>query len=112
MLLMNIPIKFDKLNKTEVFTKELIKILFILPPNITYKDFISPPSNMSTITKNNGKKQFGSLLTDIPLGVISLSAYLKKYFNIQSKAIDFNVELNIETEFNYKSFNEYFLIHQ
>ena len=105
---MNIPIKFDKLNIPEVFPKELIKILFILPPNITYKDFISPPSNMSTVTKNNGKKQFGSLLTDIPLGVISLSAYLKKYFNIQSEAIDFNVELNIETEFNYKSFKEYF----
>ena len=100
---MNIPIKFDKLNIPEVFPKELIKILFILPPNITYKDFISPPSNMSTVTKNNGKKQFGSLLTDIPLGVISLSAYLKKYFNIQSEAIDFNVELNIETEFEISS---------
>ena len=105
---MNIPINFDRLKRNELPSKELIKILFILPPNITYEDFTSPPKNISTITKNNGKKQFGSLITDIPLGVISLSSYLKKYFNIESSAIDFNVELNIETEFNYESFNAYF----
>lgn len=106
---MNIPIKFENLKSEEVFPKDLIKILFILPPNITFDDFTNPPKNISTITKNNGKKQFGSLITDIPLGVISLSSYLKKDFNIESKAIDFNVDLNLETEFNYVNFYDYFL---
>jgi anaerobic magnesium-protoporphyrin IX monomethyl ester cyclase len=94
--------------KTKIIEKELIKILFILPPNISFDDFIRPPRNISTITKNNGKKQFGSLITDIPLGIISLSAYLKKSFNMHNKSLDFNVELNKETEFSYHNFIDYF----
>jgi radical SAM superfamily enzyme YgiQ (UPF0313 family) len=104
----NIPIKVVR-DDDNFYKDELIKILFILPPNITFDDFVSPPKNISTITKNNGQKQFGSLITDIPLGIISLSAYLKKYFNVESKAIDFNVELNLETEFNDNDFYQYFL---
>ena len=82
------------------------KILFLLPPNIEFDDFVSPPANISTIEKNG--LQFGSVITDIPLGVISLSAYLKDYLSIDSKCIDFNVELNRASSFEYGSFFEYF----
>ncbi len=59
-------------HKTE---KDPHTVLFLLPPNIEFSDFIAPPSNICTIQK--GDRQFGSVITDIPLGVISLSAYLK-----------------------------------
>ncbi len=82
------------------------KLLFLVPPNIEFDDFVNPPKNISTIRK--GDKLFGSLITDIPLGIISLSAYIKKHFPVETSAIDFNVELNKEKEFNYKTFKEYF----
>ena len=89
--------------KTE---KDAHKILFLLPPNIEFSDFVSPPSNISTIQK--GERQFGSVITDIPLGVISLSAYLKQFVKLESSCIDFNVELNKDTEFDYEDFAPYF----
>ena len=58
---------------------------------------VAPKKNISTITK--GQKQFGSVITDIPLGVISLSAYLKKDLDIKSGIYLFNVELNRLDEF-------------
>ena len=67
------------------------KLLFLVPPNIEFDDFVNPPKNISTIRK--GDKLFGSLITDIPLGIISLSAYIKKHFPVETSAIDFNVEL-------------------
>lgn len=84
------------------------KFLFLIPPNITFDDFVSPPSNISTIQKNNGQQLFGSLITDIPLGVVSLSAYIKQFLPVDVRAIDFNVTLNQESEFDYASFIEYF----
>lgn len=77
------------------------------PPNITYDDFVNPPGNISTISKKG--KLFGSLITDIPLGPISLSAYLKKFIDIEVHLVDFNVELNKVEEFNYSSFEEYYI---
>jgi anaerobic magnesium-protoporphyrin IX monomethyl ester cyclase len=85
------------------------KILFIVPPNITFEDFVNPPNNISTITKNKGKDQFGSLITDMPIGIISLSSYLKQKNNCKIKVIDFNVKLNQELSFTYNSFYEYFM---
>ncbi len=84
------------------------KILFIVPPNITFEDFTSPPDNISTITLNNGGKLFGSVITDIPLGIISLSAYLKAHLPIETMAVDYNVELNKESFFDAASFRDYF----
>jgi anaerobic magnesium-protoporphyrin IX monomethyl ester cyclase len=53
------------------------RTLFLLPPTMTFNDFIAPPKNVGTIKKAN--RDFGMILTDLPLGVISLSAYLKKH---------------------------------
>jgi radical SAM superfamily enzyme YgiQ (UPF0313 family) len=88
-----------------------IRLLFIAPPNITYEDFVSPPRNVGTITKNNGERQFGSLITDVPLGIISLSAYVKAHLPVVSLAIDFNVELNRVSEFSEPDFRTYFDAH-
>lgn len=87
---------------------ETQRFLFLIPPNITYDDFVNPPGNISTIQKNGGKKLFGSLITDIPLGVVSLSAYIKQFLPVEVQAIDFNVTLNQEPSFDYASFIDYF----
>ncbi|PCH65329.1 MAG: radical SAM protein [Gammaproteobacteria bacterium] len=84
------------------------KILFLVPPNISFDDFVTPPSNISTISKNNGTVHFGSVLTDIPLGIISLSAYLKKWTGAETMAVDFNVLLNQEIEWTHTDFYSYF----
>jgi len=86
--------------------KNVKKILFLVPPNIQFKDFINPAYNTRVVKKKFGN--FGSILTDMPLGIISLSAYVKKHLSIEVKVIDFNVELNKLTEFNFKSFEDYF----
>lgn len=84
-----------------------MKMLFVVPPNIGFTDFISPPSNVKVQSMQNGKL-FGSVITDMPLGVISLSAYLKKNIDVDTHAIDFNVALNKLGQFDWRSFKSYF----
>lgn len=86
------------------------RILFLVPPNIAFDDFIAPPENVGTIRLGNSEREFGSLLTDIPLGIISLSAYLKKHAPVDTRAIDFNVQLLRETAFPYADFRAYFSV--
>jgi len=74
-------------------------ILFIIPPNITFNDFFNPGGNVKVVQK--GKQNFGSLITEPPLGVISLYAYVKKSIN-NVKLIDFNVELNKVDSFEHE----------
>jgi len=83
------------------------KILFIMPPNITYGEFVAPPQNVKQTAKNGGQV-LGSVITDIPMGPLSLSAYLKKHVPVETRLIDFNVELNRVERFDYASFREYF----
>lgn len=84
------------------------KILFLLPPNITFEDLVSPPGNISTIELKKTGQRLGSVITDIPLGIISLSAYLKKHIPLQSIAVDFNVRINQAEEFSDTNFRDYF----
>jgi anaerobic magnesium-protoporphyrin IX monomethyl ester cyclase len=51
-----------------------MKILFLVPPTLQFEDLIDPPKNVGTIEKFG--QQFGLVLTDLPIGIISLSAYL------------------------------------
>lgn len=75
----------------------MTKILFIMPPNITFDSFINPSESERT----GGKGKYGSVLTDPPLGILSMSAYLKKNIkDIEVKFIDYNVLLNKTTDFN------------
>ncbi|MBF0383074.1 MAG: B12-binding domain-containing radical SAM protein [Magnetococcales bacterium] len=85
--------------------RETCNILFIVPPHITYNSYSSPKKNIRQIPKKDGKL-YGHLISDMPLGILSLSAYIKKYSsnNIVSQLIDFNVELNELETFDYDNF--------
>ncbi|NQT22499.1 MAG: B12-binding domain-containing radical SAM protein [Candidatus Omnitrophica bacterium] len=82
------------------------KILFIVPPNINYEDFVNPPDNVKMVTKESGN--YGVVITDIPLGVLSLSAYVKKHTAAETKLVDFNIVLNKLEGFEFRSFAEFF----
>lgn len=79
-------------------------ILFIIPPSIEFEDFVHPPENVKSIPKSDGN--YGSVLTDMPLGILSLSAYVKHIS--QTKLIDFNIILNKLPNFPYTSFSDLF----
>ena len=49
--------------------------LFLVPMHVTFESFIDPYSNGRSYKKKDGKS-YNSLSTDIPLGPISMSAYL------------------------------------
>jgi radical SAM superfamily enzyme YgiQ (UPF0313 family) len=84
-----------------------INIVFIVPPHIQLKEYISPSENRRHVIKPDGNT-YGSLITDMPLGPLSISAYLKKHIAVKTSLIDFNVELNIAESFNYLTFYDYF----
>lgn len=52
---------------------------------------------------------YGNLVTDMPLGPLALSSYLKKFISVQTSLIDFNVDLVKKSHFEFKSFLEYFI---
>jgi len=82
------------------------KILFIVPPNIKYDDFDNPAFNVQTVSKKSGN--FGSIRTETPLGVLSMSAYIKKFTPTQTMLIDFNIVLTKLETFGFRSFAEFF----
>lgn len=78
------------------------KVLFIIPPNMTYDRFVHPAFNERVSVKKSGS--YGSPITDMPLGVLSMSAYLKKHAEVEIKLLDFNLILNKTDNFKYDSF--------
>lgn len=82
------------------------KILLLVPPSIDYEKFVHPPENVRTVPKKDGN--YGSVLTDIPLGVLALSAYVKKYCKVETRLIDFNTVLNRLETFEFCSFFDFF----
>lgn len=84
------------------------RILFIIPPNLTFEDYVDPPSASRQVKKADGRS-YGNLATDMPLGVLSMSAYAKKhYLSVHTELIDFNVELNRTDNFVFNSYYDYF----
>lgn len=79
------------------------KILFIVPMHITFESFMNPAHNSRSFEKKDGK-YYNSLSTDLPLGPLSMSAYLKKFVDVDVKLIDFNAEINMLDEFAYDCF--------
>lgn len=98
--------KKNDLQMKKRYIKIMDKILFIVPPHVSFNQFINPSYNERIIYKKYGC--FGSLLTDMPLGVLSLSAYMKKYTAVETKLIDFNIVLNKLESFDYRSFADFF----
>ena len=82
------------------------KVLFLVPMHLAFESFINPPSNARHFKKKDGK-YYNSLATDLPLGPLSMSSYLKKHIDVNVKLIDFNVEINSEVGFPYKNFYDY-----
>lgn len=82
------------------------KVLFIVPPYLRYYDYVNPQFNAKSVQKKNGR--FGSLPTDMPLGILSLSSYIKKHADADVKLIDFNIVLNKLERFEYASFNDFY----
>jgi anaerobic magnesium-protoporphyrin IX monomethyl ester cyclase len=86
-------------------------VLFVVPPYLEFKDFVDPPGNSSRVVKNDGRN-YGNLTTDMPLGILSLSAYLKVYAQpVRTALIDYNVVLNETAVFTYGSYYSFFLDH-
>ncbi|MBF0359019.1 MAG: radical SAM protein [Magnetococcales bacterium] len=81
-------------------------ILFIVPPPIRYPDYINPAENTKTHEKNG--KVYGHLVTEMPLGIIALSAYIKKHTDAKTKLIDFSVILNAMPDFPYDNYADFF----
>ncbi len=82
------------------------KILFIVPPHISFNQFINPSYNERIVHKKYG--HFGSVLTEMPLGILSLSAYLKKHNAAETNLVDFNIVLSKLEGFEFPSFAEFF----
>lgn len=82
------------------------RILFVVPPYVSYESYVNPRPNERVVTKKSGN--YGSVVTDMPIGLLSLSAYLKKHSSVEIRLIDFNVILNGMDGFDYKSFPEMF----
>lgn len=82
------------------------KILFIVPPYVNFDSFVNPAFNERIVVKKSGN--YGSVVADMPLGLLSLSAYLKKNTATEIKLVDFNIVLNKMKSFEYGSFSELF----
>ncbi len=87
-----------------IIEKEIL--LFLIPMHVTFESFVDPYDNGRSYKKKDGKS-YNSLSTDIPLGPISMSAYIKQFVDIDVRLVDFNVELNHAEEFRFDNFNEY-----
>ena len=80
------------------------KILFIVPMHISFESFLSPGSNSRSLKK--GGRQFNSLSTDLPIGVMSLSAYVKANASVETRLIDFNAEINALDDFTFDNYED------
>lgn len=88
------------------------KVLFIIPPNKSYETYTAPSFNESHYEKRNSKGEkiyVTDLVTDMPLGVLSISSYIKKMCaDVIVELIDFNV-ISQENELLTESWEELFV---
>ena len=82
------------------------KILFIIPPYVNYESFLNPAFNDGTMLKETGR--YRNIVADMPIGLLSLSAFLKKHIKVEVKLIDFNITLHKLERFSYSSFSDLF----
>jgi anaerobic magnesium-protoporphyrin IX monomethyl ester cyclase len=81
------------------------RVLFIVPMHITWDSFSSPNFFNVSIKKGDGKG-YNIPRTDLPLGPLSISAYLKKHVDVDVRLIDFNAEVNAIESVPFGSFEE------
>lgn len=83
------------------------KLTFLIPPYLQYKDYMNPTDVQKVIVKKDGKG-YGNLVTDMPLGCLSLSSYLKQHVELETKLVDFNIEINERDSFDFDGYTSYF----
>lgn len=83
------------------------QVLFLNPPYISFESFTHPAFNDGVMTKENGT--YRSIVADFPLGLLSLSAYIKKHCAVETALIDFNIELHKAATFDYADFETFFM---
>lgn len=79
------------------------RLLFLVPMHITWDSFITPQFYNVGVKKDDGKA-YNIPRTDLPLGPLSMSAYLKKFVDVDVKLVDFNAEVNALDSFPYSNF--------
>jgi anaerobic magnesium-protoporphyrin IX monomethyl ester cyclase len=86
--------------------RSMTKLLFLIPMHVEFDSFVNPISNMRIVEKADGRT-YNSLATDLPLGPLSMSAYIKKFEDVEVRLIDFNVELMLVDVFNHENFYDF-----
>lgn len=71
--------------------------------HITFESFINPPQNTRSFKKQDGR-HYNLPPTDLPLGMLSISAFLKKNTAVDIQLIDFNVRVAEIESFDYEDF--------
>lgn len=84
-------------------------LLFLIPPPIRQSDYLNPAYN--TKTQSNGGKTRGNVVTDMPLGVLSMSSYIKAHVPVRTKLADFSPLLNRMESFTFDGFETFFYHH-
>ncbi|WP_158089344.1 B12-binding domain-containing radical SAM protein [Magnetofaba australis] len=84
----------------------MTKLLFLTPMHITFESFKNPANNVRCIQKQDGRS-YNLPPTDLPLGFLSLSAYLKKSLDVEIRLLDFNVEVVKAQAFPFETFHDY-----
>ena len=69
------------------------KLLMVVPPNITFDNFVNPSKNTKSWIHKNGK-ELGVIVTDVPLGAMTICTWLQSQFDIETRLLDFNVEIH------------------
>ena len=77
-------------------------ILFIVPPYVNFDSFVNPAFNDGTMVKKSGK--YRNIVTDMPVGLLSLGSYVKKHTSVDIRVIDFNIVLFICYPFPFRVF--------
>lgn len=81
------------------------RLLFVVPMHISWDSFTSPQYYNVQIEKKDGKT-YNIPRTDLPLGPLSMSAYLKKFLNVEVRLLDFNAEVNALERVPFCNFRE------
>lgn len=103
---MNVPHSSAQLERLACIPQAPVKILLIVPMHITFESFSNPPPNTRSYLKQDGR-HYNLPPTDLPLGMLSISGYLKKHVAVDIKLIDFNVRIAEIDRFDHDNFCDF-----
>ncbi|MEY2632828.1 MAG: hypothetical protein RIR00_1482 [Pseudomonadota bacterium] len=79
------------------------RILLIVPMHITFESFTQPAANTRSYLKKDGK-YYNLPPTDLPLGMLSISGFLKQHEDVEIRLVDFNVRVAEIERFDFADF--------